>query len=517
MGKATKALYQAAMEGETESIKLLLGVGVSIDSSDKYGWTALHHAVDNDQTEAIELLLRKGATVNAADKEGETVLHNAAYCGQTEVLELLLENDADIEVKSKNGMTALLFAVQQGEIEAAKLLLDNGANIHAANDKVETALSLASKSVDMKTLLWSYNIDVRYFDGMTLLHKAAEASPAKMLGELLTRGADINATSNDEWTALHYASYNDRVESVKLLLKKGADVNAMSSEEETALHIVASCGNYAEIASVLIRNGVDVNAKNIYGWTALFSAVEGGKIGIIDLLLEHGVDTNAKDGNGNTALDFAEETEKYEAVEILKTAAAKINKTKEQTCTDSPKINLIPVLIGTTAERGNDNFVSFDVETTGFSSTDKIVDLAAIRFRSGQKVDEFEALINPQIPIPFHASKVHGITDAKVFDARIMDDVFPDFLEFISDDVLVAHNATFDMRFLNRVSECLYGYSIENKVECTLQLSKNLVADTQNYKLETLAKHFGIQLSPHRAYPDALATGSLYLQLLSMQ
>ena len=516
MGKATKALYQAATEGKTESIKLLLGVGVSVDSSDKYGWTALHHAVDNDQTEAIELLLRKGATVNAVDEEGETALHNAAYCGQTEILELLLENDANIEVKSKNGMTALLFAAQQGQIEAARLLLDNSADIHAENNKGEPALSLAGKSVDMKALLWSYNVDIRYSDGTALLHNLARAGSAKELGECLARGADINAKNSEGWTALHYASRNSRAESVKLLLKEGADVNAVSSEEETALHIVAYYGNYPEIANVLIRNGVDVNAKNIYGWTALFSAVEGGEIGVIELLLEHGVDTNAKDNNGNTALDFAEE-DKYEAADILKTAAAKINKTKEQTCTNFPKINLIPVLIGATAERGNGDFISFDVETTGFSRTDKVVDLAAIRFRSGQKVDEFEALINPQIPIPSYVSKVHGITNADVSGEPSIDDVFPKFLEFISDDVLVAHNAKFDIQFLNRVSECLYGDSIKKKVECTLQLSKNLVEDTQNYKLETLAKHFGIKLSPHRAYPDALATGFLYLQLLSMQ
>ena len=167
---------------------------------------------------------------------------------------------------------------------------------------------------------------------------------------------------------------------------------------------------------------------------------------------------------------------------------------------------------------GSGDFVSIDVETTGFYPGDEIVDLAAVRFRSGEVVDKFESLINPQIPIPACVTEIHGITDSDVADAPVVDDIFPSFLEFIADDILVAHNAPFDMRFLNKISETLYGNEIKNKLECTLSLARNLVHDIRNHKLTTLAAHFEIEISSaHRAYPDALAAGQIYLVLLQKQ
>ena len=164
------------------------------------------------------------------------------------------------------------------------------------------------------------------------------------------------------------------------------------------------------------------------------------------------------------------------------------------------------------------NFVAIDVETTGFSPGDEIVDLAAVRFRSGAVVDKFESLINPKIPIPASVTEIHGITNSDVADAPVAEDIFPRFLEFIADDILVAHNAPFDMRFLNKISDNLYGDRIKNEEVCTLSLAKNLVHDIQNHKLTTLATYFGIEVfSAHRAYPDALVAGQLYLFLLQKQ
>ena len=96
-----------------------------------------------------------------------------------------------------------------------------------------------------------------------------------------------------------------------------------------------------------------------------------------------------------------------------------------------------------------DTFVVFDLETTGVSAdADQIIEIGAVKIVGGEIVDRYSTFVNPQIPIPFEIEKLTGISDPMVMDAPTIDAVLPEFLEFCGDSVLVAHNAGFDLDFL---------------------------------------------------------------------
>ena len=96
-----------------------------------------------------------------------------------------------------------------------------------------------------------------------------------------------------------------------------------------------------------------------------------------------------------------------------------------------------------------EDFVVFDIETTGFSPVNnRIIEIGAVKVCGGKVVDRFSAFVNPQVPIPFEIEKLTGIRDDMVTDAPLIEEVLPGFLEFCEGCVLVAHNAGFDMSFM---------------------------------------------------------------------
>ena len=105
-----------------------------------------------------------------------------------------------------------------------------------------------------------------------------------------------------------------------------------------------------------------------------------------------------------------------------------------------------------TGDRGQtleDDFVVFDIETTGFSPVnDRIIEIGAVKVSGGEVVDRFSAFVNPKVPIPYEIEKLTGIRDEMVLDAPDIEEVLPQFLAFCTDCVLVAHNANFDMSFI---------------------------------------------------------------------
>ncbi|MEK4315594.1 PolC-type DNA polymerase III [Bacillus sp. FSL P4-0334] len=164
-----------------------------------------------------------------------------------------------------------------------------------------------------------------------------------------------------------------------------------------------------------------------------------------------------------------------------------------------------------------DTYVVFDVETTGLSAVyDTIIELAAVKIRGGEIIDKFEAFANPHHPLSATTIELTGITDDMVRDASDVVDVVRDFKEWIGDDVLVAHNASFDMGFLNvAYKRLLKTEKAKNPVIDTLELARFLYPEFKNHRLNTLCKKFDIELTQHhRAVFDAEATGYLLLKML---
>ncbi len=167
---------------------------------------------------------------------------------------------------------------------------------------------------------------------------------------------------------------------------------------------------------------------------------------------------------------------------------------------------------------GETEFVVFDLETTGAKAPPcRITEIGAYRVTNGKVAEEFHTLINPETSIPPFITSLTGISEAMVEDAPAFRDVASSFLEFIGNSVLVAHNAHFDMSFLNHEIGRVYeDYRVWNPSLCTVQLSRKLLPNIENHKLNTVANYFSIELlNHHRAGDDAKATAHIFVNLLN--
>ncbi|MBC7898503.1 MAG: 3'-5' exoribonuclease [Saprospiraceae bacterium] len=162
-------------------------------------------------------------------------------------------------------------------------------------------------------------------------------------------------------------------------------------------------------------------------------------------------------------------------------------------------------------------FVVFDLETTGSKAPPcRITEIGAYRVRNGKVEEEFHTLVNPEMPIPPFIRSLTGISDDMVSGAPKFAEVAAGFMDFIGDSVLVAHNARFDMGFLNHEIGRVYeDYRVGNPSLCTVQLARKLLPNIENHKLNTVANYFSIELlNHHRATDDARATAHIFVNLL---
>ena len=165
------------------------------------------------------------------------------------------------------------------------------------------------------------------------------------------------------------------------------------------------------------------------------------------------------------------------------------------------------------------SFSIIDLETTSLSpETGEIIEIAALRYEGFVITDKFWTLVKPSTHlIPGHISRLTGITTAMIIDQPEIDEVFHDFLNFIKDTVIVAHNASFDMSFLNRESLRLYGKSIKQPVLCTCNLARRLFPELKSKSLSSLAYHFNVPFNQkHRAMSDATVTLEIFKKMLEL-
>ncbi len=163
-------------------------------------------------------------------------------------------------------------------------------------------------------------------------------------------------------------------------------------------------------------------------------------------------------------------------------------------------------------------FVVFDVETTGLSAMyNKIIELAAVKIHDGDIIDKFEAFADPKHLLSATTIDLTGITDDMVRGKPDPEQVVKEFMDWVGDSILVAHNASFDIGFLNATLRSGGHDESVLPVIDTLELARVLMPTLKNHRLNTLAKRFDIELTQHhRAIYDAEATGYLMVKLLQM-
>ena len=256
------------------------------------------------------------------------------------------------------------------------------------------------------------------------------------------------------------------------------------------------------------------------------------------------IKNNAKSGratmvfntNNEQGMDFRIHNNAWEPIDfdglklILRPSPARLVKrqnkiTLKNGFSNASKYHMIKKMQGKqridkTNNESTDEYIVIDIETTGLSPVkDEIIEIAAVVVINGEVHDTFQTLIKSTQPVPPEIEKLTGITtDMLLQNGKLLKNAMPEFLSFIGNRRIVAHNVIFDIKFLNAACDKCILPKIANQIIDTLKLSRNVLLGLQNYKLSSLLDHFGIiSETEHRSLDDCLATHQLYLKLIEKQ
>ena len=162
-----------------------------------------------------------------------------------------------------------------------------------------------------------------------------------------------------------------------------------------------------------------------------------------------------------------------------------------------------------------DEFIVFDLETTGLNAAHcKIIEIGAVKIAGGKVLEKYDVFVDPECDIPQEITELTSITNDMVKGQRKIDEVLPEFFEFIGDRLMIAHNADFDMGFL-RVAAKNLGLPFKNPSLDTVSLSRYVNPDLKKHKLNILAEHYGLgDFHHHRASDDAEMLSMIFFEMV---
>ncbi|XP_074650559.1 uncharacterized protein LOC141905553 [Tubulanus polymorphus] len=332
-GNGRTLLANAAYQGNSELVVLLLARGADTEVTDKSGQTALNLAARQGHVEIVSKLLKSGACVDHTDADGWTALRSAAWGGHTEVVGLLLEAGAEVDHADSDQRTALRAAAWGGHDEIVRKLLTHGADVNKIDNEGRTALIAAaymghSEIVD-HLLAHGANINHQDCDGRTALSVAALCIPASqghsgVVSLLLDRGAEVDHRDKDGMTPLLVAAYEGHQEVCELLLENDADADHCDNQGRTPLLAAASMG-HASVVNLLLIWGAAIDTIDSEGRTVLCIAAAQGNVDVVRHLLDRGLDEMHRDNGGLTPLHLAAFEGHREICEALMDCGAKVN------------------------------------------------------------------------------------------------------------------------------------------------------------------------------------------------
>lgn len=309
-GDLHTALHEAATSGQDQVIAPLLDAGAHLDRPDSNGNTALILAAAGGHEKTVSLLLDQGANPNCADKRRRDALeHNWQSPNPSEAIAMaLLRGGARVDHANANAQTSLMHCVKAQNFRSAQYLIEHGAPLGHTDHKGGTALHWAARGADVKlvALLLANGADPMDVDarGRLALHVAAESGQIQNI-TLLANFGGLNSTDQTGATPLNAAAALGCDDAAMALLDLGSVVG-VNGTLDTVLHSAAK-GGCLGLAKAMIDRGVDVNALNLVGRTALHEAAANNHCHIGAVLALAGADQFAKTPEGLTSYDLATE------------------------------------------------------------------------------------------------------------------------------------------------------------------------------------------------------------------
>lgn len=320
-GAADLRLPIAAMQGDANTVALLLKQKADVNAAQGDGMTALHWAAYRGDLGMAKTLLAAGASVKATTRdESLTPLAVACVGGNAAMIDLLLQAGSD--ATWSNGIsTALMKASASGSADAVKLLLEHGADVNAkesAHDQTALMFAAGLNRSSVIAVLVAHGADLNALSKLVQLTKPQFDSegnpvPAGRVGAKAVSQPDKpTVTAMGGMTALHYAARDGQRDAVRALVQAGADVNIPTLGDHSTPLVIAITNGHYEVARFLVDHGADPNVPTVDGLEALYATidcqwkpvaweptpiVDQEKVSYLDLmkdLIDHGADVNAK-------------------------------------------------------------------------------------------------------------------------------------------------------------------------------------------------------------------------------
>ncbi|KAJ4404328.1 hypothetical protein N0V82_010523 [Gnomoniopsis sp. IMI 355080] len=340
-------LHSAVAGNAASVVRMVLDpeYGFDVDSETNNGWTALMFATRLGFTDIAKILVDSQANINVRNNDGVDPLMLACSHNHVETIQYLFENGAAIEGKDQDGRSPLLVAARQGNLESVCHLLQLGADYTITDKNGWNVLHLASSAGQVATIREFLDLDIgldtkTVYDETPLMLAVGHRHHDAALF-LLDRGADIEAMRRDSWKPLHLAAHGGMTEIVQALLLAGANPADETDEGRNAQFIAEKQG-HGELAKILreskpvsirsiqqsisqsvanlvadaskgnltrvkksLNNGVELDAEDANGQTALSAAAQNGHALVVALLISQGANVQVQGANGESPLWWA--------------------------------------------------------------------------------------------------------------------------------------------------------------------------------------------------------------------